>query len=804
MKKIYTSLVLGCIALLPMGSLQAQNSNPVDVTAQYITNGDFENGTTGWTVSNMSQQSNSHFTKKHATYYMETWVDRGSKIGDAMVEQTLRNVPCGKYRLTAAGLNVQQRASGSDMNINATPQTGVALYAGQYETPINRSTNYSLEFAVVEETADVRIGAYAEGATGNWFCIDNFQLYYVGAIDVTALTTHLQAQIKTANYYLEDGVQDSIRTIVEDAVTGAQQTIEASPEDETALRAAISAMQAAIEAAETSNGFYLEIREALVYARKLLGWWADGTRRVAAWNNLQAAIQNAEEAATNYTLTDDELATALKNLNNRVKLLDKKIYESGNAVGTGAALQNVNNEWCYQRSQQSKHWIVFWDKGYGDAKPSGLDNILETCDRVFEFYADSLKFITINQGKSKTDTYKMIIRLRSTTEWEASGSGIDNQIGLLTLSRWAYTSRGGQTMAHEIGHCFQYQVHCDNNNNNGFMYANGWGSVFWEMCAQWQAYKFYPEQQFGNEWFTNTINGLHREPCESDLRYNNYFIQDFWCFKQDDMSAVAQVWNRSVNPDDPLQGYMRIFMRGTGTKRTAQLGDEMWEYGARMTTFDMDALRARGASYISAREQCKMHKIKGNYWMPDASNCIENFGNNSIRLKVPSQTKDTDIAASFLGMADTTGYISYNKTSAGWRYGFVALKKDGTRVYSEMREASYKEPGGVLTFTVPAGCSDLFFVVSGAPTRYWTRPWTDDTSVKEQWPYKVGFYKTNLIGYANTIPSDIRPLFATENYGEDTEVWQGVFDLQGRRVADDISGLPKGIYIVNGQKISVR
>jgi len=61
----------------------------------------------------------------------------------------------------------------------------------------------------------------------------------------------------------------------------------------------------------------------------------------------------------------------------------------------------------------------------------------------------------------------MIIRLRYSSDWEASGSGVDNTIGLLTLTSWALTSRGGQTIAHEVGHCFQYQVHCDNNNNNG-------------------------------------------------------------------------------------------------------------------------------------------------------------------------------------------------------------------------------------------------------------------------------------------------------------------------------------------------
>ena len=86
------------------------------------------------------------------------------------------------------------------------------------------------------------------------------------------------------------------------------------------------------------------------------------------------------------------------------------------------------------------------------------------------FYADSLKFI--NRGESETDDYKMIIRLRYTRDWEATGSGVDDTIGLLTLTAWS-AQAAGHTVAHEVGHCFQYQVHCDNNNQNGWMYGFG-------------------------------------------------------------------------------------------------------------------------------------------------------------------------------------------------------------------------------------------------------------------------------------------------------------------------------------------
>ena len=38
----------------------------------------------------MSSQTNSYFTKKDGTYYMEAWVSRGSKISDASLSQVLK------------------------------------------------------------------------------------------------------------------------------------------------------------------------------------------------------------------------------------------------------------------------------------------------------------------------------------------------------------------------------------------------------------------------------------------------------------------------------------------------------------------------------------------------------------------------------------------------------------------------------------------------------------------------------------------------------------------------------------------
>ena len=781
----------------------ASEDNPLDRT-ELIQNPSFEtNGTSGWTVKNMSTQSNSVFSRKSGTYYLESWVSIGQQIDKASVLQTLKKLPRGKYRLKAAALHIQQTGSNSTTN-KGNPQTGAYLVAGTSREEVTAMKEYTASFAVLDETEDIEIGLMAENATGNWLCVDNFKLEFVGAITVESYISEVRKLVVEAQALLDLGVQQSATDALTSAISTANAALQTTDID--ALTAARKLLKEAIAAGENSRALYDALEVRIDYAQRVVGWWEDVERKATAVNNLKEAIQTAQEKMTDYSLTDSQLKSAVNNLNTKISAVDKKIYCSTNACGTDAQLKVNTNQWCYDRSMQSKHWILFWEAGYGLDAPASVESILANADEIFELYADSLKFITINQGKSKSDTYKMIIRLRYTEEWEASGSGIDDQIGLLTLSRWAYTSRGGQTVAHEIGHCFQYQTHCDNGDWNGWMY--NWGNstlnVFWEMCAQWQAYKYYPEMQFDNEWLSNTLNGLHRHPLCVDLRYNNYFIQDYMCHKHG-MDVIGMLWNKSQNPEDPFQAYMRLTMTGTTTQKLSQLGDEMWEYGARMTTFDLDPIREYGASTINKRNQTSLTKDEDGYWSPTASNCIENWGNNAIRLNVPSSAKT--VYVEFEGQAGKSGYTAYNTTRAGWRYGFVALQKDGTRVYGDISSATYSNPDGTLAFDCPANCKYLWLVVSGAPTSYWTRDWLSwsEESVAEQWPYRVKLHQTNIYGQPNnnTYPTGMEDV----EIAETTQDGGNVYSISGhivRRGTTSLEGLPRGLYIVAGKKVMVR
>lgn len=804
MKKVLTYLFLSALTAGAYAQTDIELTNP-----------SFENGTTGWTT-NMSTQNNSIFTRKKGTYYLETWNDRGKTISNAYVSQKVSGLSDGNYTLKVYALHIQQNAASSTVNTGKA-QTGAYLYAGSKQTPITAMRQYSVNFTVVDGDGSVEIGVKAENATGNWLCVDYFTLTYDSELTMADYAGVVDDMVSQASGLIEKGIQNTVAEPLKAAMdTASELATNAKSEDYEGdkdalyeqLKAAKSELATQLAAAQASRTLYDNLQTRIEYAKKVLGWWEDMPRKEKAVELLKTAIETAEEKMVNYDLSKFQLNAAVNALNTRISAVDKKIFCSTSACGTDTQLKNANSQYCYDRSYQSKHWILFWEKGYGTEVPASVPEILSTADKIFEFYADSLKFIKINEGTSKTDNYKMIIRLLNTTEWTANGSGIDNQIGMLTLSNGAHTSRSGQTVAHEIGHCFQYQTHCDNNNQNGWMYTwmnSANGNVFWEMCAQWQAYKFYPTYQFNNEWLNNTLNGFHKNPFAEELRYNNYFIQDYMCHKHG-MEIIGRLWNESVRLEDPLQAYMRLTMDSSLTQeeKLEQLNNEMWEYSARLTTFDMDPIRKYGNSTIGKRAQTAMTKDSEGFFKPTAANCIENFGNNAIRLNVP--TSDKTVYAELIGLPDENGYIAYKSKAAGWKFGFVALKKDGTRIYGDIATATYEQTRETVSFDCPAGCAYLWLVVSGAPTDYWPRGWNGKTDDDEQWPYKVKLYQTNVYGNTNnnSFPVGIDNIMAGNNI---TPNDNNIYSLSGqivRKGTNSLEGLRPGIYILNGKKVMIR
>jgi hypothetical protein len=431
-----------------------------------------------------------------------------------------------------------------------------------------------------------------------------------------------------------------------------------------------------------------------------------------------------------------------------------------------------DSKWNFVHSKQSEHFIVFWEQGFGDnpnasTVPSAMrvdiDDLLAKAETYYHMNVNTLKFAEVGVGKSNLDKYKLQIYLFYTEEWMAYGAGYDNVIGALWVNPGT-CKPVGSTIAHEIGHSFQFQVFCDLENGAGFRYGFGGngGNSFWEQCAQWQAYQSYPGQAFDSHHFTVYSQNHFRHICHEWHRYASYWIHYYWAEKHG-IDIIGRIWREAKEPEDPIEAYMRI----TGIS-VEQLNAELYEAATRFVTWDINAIRTMGVNYIG-KQSYKLYKINDGSYQVAYSHCPGTTGYNVIPLNVP--VAGTVVSTTFTGLTpgstlanDDPGnytdesnvknkrnYNGASLTRAGWRYGYVALLDNGQRVYGEMNNSAQS----TVDFTVPSGCNKLWFVVSGAPTTYSSHAWDEKESNDDQWPYKVKFEKTDLLGSVNFDGSEV-------------------------------------------------
>ena len=432
-----------------------------------------------------------------------------------------------------------------------------------------------------------------------------------------------------------------------------------------------------------------------------------------------------------------------------------------------------NSTFCFQRSVESEHFVLFWAKGLnltsngnltGGASSSvcNVNTLLSNAEKIWDVYVGQLGFL--QPGKSITDRVKIEMFIVNQSEWRADGSGTDgsvwtagsgsdrtqkpHKVGLFHCNAWAASNN--VTVAHEIGHTFQYLVSADLGSTHGLNYvlgANSNGNEWWEDCANWQAHKVYPAEQFSSNW-SNNQEMHHLNIIHEGARYNNCYYQDWWC-QLHGINTVARVWRESVNPEDPIQAYMRLFGHDDQS-----FADEQFMGYAHIAAMDIDAWRTYGQGLIGSEQQ-RLQEVPEtivashlagdtDWWIVDPAYCPQNYGYNANPIKVPAV--GTEVKAIFKGLSKVSGYRSIHPERAGWRYGFVAYSTDGTRTYSPIG----RDGDGEVSITIPEGCTHLWLVVMGAPTEWWTHSWNDNDSDDEQWPYAVRFTGSSPYGISRT------------------------------------------------------
>lgn len=457
-----------------------------------------------------------------------------------------------------------------------------------------------------------------------------------------------------------------------------------------------------------------------------------------------------------------------------------------------------DSKWSFVRSKQSDHFVVFWEAKFGanpnaDSIPQNLrvdiDDLLKKSEEFYKKNVEVLKFAELGNGKSNLDKYKMQIYLLYQEEWLATGSGYDDVIGALWVNP-STCKPVGSTIAHEIGHSFQYQVYADllatgtiqNDFTRGFRYGFGGngGNTFWEQTAQWQSFQSYPTEAFESYNFGEYMDNCHRHVNNEFQRYASYFIHYYWADKHG-IDFIGKLWREAKSPEDPMMAYMRI--NGLSVE---QFNAEIYDASTRFVTWDIEAIRSTGVNYIG-KQNYGFFKNDEGYYQVAYSKCPGSTGYNVIPLNVP--TAGTVITTDFEGLQTGVALVSndpgqalkndknvtvskYNTSSsgrAGWRYGYVALLNDGTRVYGDMNS----KINTTVSFTVPQNCNKLWFVVVGAPNTYVAHAWDEDETNDDQWPYAVKFSNTDILGNfsfnGDEVPSDTEIVYNLDIVASTTE-----------------------------------
>jgi len=431
--------------------------------------------------------------------------------------------------------------------------------------------------------------------------------------------------------------------------------------------------------------------------------------------------------------------------------------------------------WSKSRSKESDNVIVLWDKGYGNTIPTNapsayrvdIDDLLKKAEAFFDLEINQLGFV--DPENSNLNKYKVMILLNHDTGWICYGGGYDYQVSALWLSP-STCKPVGHSVAHEIGHSFHYMCYSEASNHGadrscqtGFHGAVGNGSVTWEQTAQWQANQSYPEEMYNQSIgvFRNSHNYAYTHEWH---RYQSYWFFYYLCQLYGDIKTVANVWNY---PETTVKDFNQVLMDYKQLS-VRDLYKLYFDQACRLVTWDLDVCKPYRNNYIGDFTYRCALTADGRYQVALAS-CPQGTGFNVIPLQVPEA--GTDITTHLTGLrpnaaladADPGEYLDGNsqyskynqrhyimggsRTDRGFRMGYVALMKDGSRRYFS-EDSVYCQGASIVTedysMTVPEGVSQLWLVVSPALKRYTQHKWDEKIDADDMWPYQLQFEGTDI------------------------------------------------------------
>jgi len=392
----------------------------------------------------------------------------------------------------------------------------------------------------------------------------------------------------------------------------------------------------------------------------------------------------------------------------------------GKQIYIPAELRSNNFEsdtasWSYSRMALTDNFVIFWERGFGSslANPPqleghpmsvDLENLKQKLERFYAYYRDTLHFIGAGSNAEK---YRMMVMINYSLEGTAYGGDYDEVIGAFWAAPNRLQDRPLNAVAHELGHSFQMQVHCDRKARAGqdagrpstatdqFIdtqdaenpeQGRWFGGGFFEMTSQWMLWHVNPY------WVRDELfhwQAYQRQPHKALFSWENVYHTPYvleWWSQNHGLDIIGDIYKNGRNPENPAD----VMTRLTGMT-PAQFADDLFEAHRHTVFLDFKHARAETRPYI------------GNWPQLPAAGAPEPGGFDARRLLAPLRGERIDVE--FQGQSEDA--------KAGWRYGFVALTADGTCQYSPIYNKEYAR----VSYTAPRNqdVKELYLVVMRTP-----------------------------------------------------------------------------------------
>ena len=388
--------------------------------------------------------------------------------------------------------------------------------------------------------------------------------------------------------------------------------------------------------------------------------------------------------------------------------------------------QNPDSRFNYKYKAESENFVVFWDKSFG-LNPANYpdkkrrfnpDEFLKEGERFFAYYRDKLKFV--DKKRSNLKKHKMILYMYNDAETTAYGWGAD-KVGMMWFRPCRILQYPYCPLAHEMAHSFQYMVEADGHKG----YA---GHSIIEYCAQWMLWQVYPDwTTIENYHLKSYMDKTHYALMHRTNMYHAPQMMEYWSNKHG-LGIIGRMWRETKADEDPVSTYQRL------TKISQkQFNDEVYDAATRFVTWDIPRIEKVCAQYAN-QHHSKLDAIGNSWYQIAASRCPQNYGYNAIRLNVPDEGEK--ISLDFKGIAGDKRFCTLHSDRAGWRYGFLAVKKNGKTKYGKMHIGKNGE-NEVISFNIPKDTEYLWLIVTGASTKHNKHLKEKKDEIYEQWPYQI-------------------------------------------------------------------